>query len=257
MSYLCDNCKKSIPIEDKIKHELYCSSFKTNEYETLIPCEYCNEFIEFDNYNLHISQCNNSINLINLLENGLNNIIIPIPIQEPVEPVVPAPVPAKPIIPAPVPAIPVPAIPAIPAIPAPAIPAIPAPVPDLNSLNSILEQNINNINNFMNTMINNNNNDNGNGVIMDFNETNDNNYDYLINMGNTIGNVNNTIEDIDTISNKIESLTLIKCPICFKNNNNNRKTLCKHIFCESCLKTWIQNSKKCPICMINLDEIQK
>jgi hypothetical protein len=232
MSYLCDNCKKSIPIEDKIKHELYCSSFKTNEYETLIPCEYCNEFIEFDNYNLHISQCNNSINLINLLENGLNNIIIPIPIQATVneEPV------------------PVPAVPAVP------VPAVPVPaVPDLNS---ILEQNINN---FMNTMINNNNNDNGNGngVIMDFNETNDNNYDYLINLGNTIGNVNNTIEDIDTISNKIESLTLIKCPICFKNNNNNRKTLCKHIFCESCLKTWIQNSKKCPICMINLDEIQK
>jgi hypothetical protein len=284
MSYFCVNCKKTLPLEDKIKHELYCSSFKTNEYENLIPCEYCNEYIDFDNYNLHISHCNSSMNLINLLENNIQNFIIPIVSETP------APIQSMPAI------QPLPPSESSP-LPIPAIP-ITSSFQGITDIENMYEININTIQNLLETIINNElgpnieggtgtnieggtgtnieggtgtNIEGGTGTnieggtgpniegnnIMDINENIDNNYEYLINLGNTIGNVNNTIDDIDTISTTIESIELVTCPICLKKNNINRKTFCNHIFCELCLKTWIQNSKKCPICMINLDDLQK
>ena len=39
-TYICINCKKEITVENRIKHELYCSAVKNDEYENLIPCEY-------------------------------------------------------------------------------------------------------------------------------------------------------------------------------------------------------------------------
>ena len=47
--YLCQECNQYIFCHVKDRHELYClNSIKENEYNNLIPCELCSEFIEFD-----------------------------------------------------------------------------------------------------------------------------------------------------------------------------------------------------------------
>lgn len=52
------------------------------------------------------------------------------------------------------------------------------------------------------------------------------------------------------------------CPICqdtFGNIQNDGGNVvitkgCNHKFCEACLKIWLKNHKKCPICMLDLSE---
>ena len=198
-TYICINCKKEITVENKIKHELYCSAVKNDEYENLIPCEYCNEFVNFENYSQHISTCyaSNSFNLINFIEN-IN--IAGVPYEE-IQPIFNI---------------------------------------ELNGLPNQLGETFSNMISQMNGEI----------------HENDN-YEYLTELGNSMGNVDNGIKDLDNISKKIESLELLKCPICMKKKTEFRKTKCKHLFCETCLTTWLATNKKCPICMINLDEIKK
>ena len=205
-TFTCLNCKKEIPIEEKIKHELYCSAIKNNEYDNLIPCEYCNEFVSFDEYSAHVSQCYsaNSFNLINFIENINNNNGNDNGNDNGTE-------------------------------------QASIPIVDLNGVSIPLNQIFGNLINTLNEQ----------------QQDNHDNYEYLTNLGNTMGNVDNGIEDIDKISKKIESLELLKCPICMKKNTEFRKTVCKHIFCEPCLSKWLETNKKCPICMINLDEIKK
>ena len=69
----CQYCKKNIEKEKLNLHELYCvSNFSINN-SNLIPCEICNNFIEFDKYNTHINQCG-------LIFNSSGRVIhIPIP----------------------------------------------------------------------------------------------------------------------------------------------------------------------------------
>ena len=90
----CKYCKQNLKKEEINIHEFNCvSSFgNDNILENLIPCEICNQLIEFDNYNDHIASCgvpilprfyfrnNNSNSLdiqsINDFLNQLNNIPI-------------------------------------------------------------------------------------------------------------------------------------------------------------------------------------
>ena len=74
-TYTCNKCNKIIEITDKENHELKCIySFNNNDYNNLIPCEYCNNYIEFESYNDHIYNCNTSnLNNINFLSNIIND----------------------------------------------------------------------------------------------------------------------------------------------------------------------------------------
>ena len=45
----------------------------------------------------------------------------------------------------------------------------------------------------------------------------------------------------------------IDCPICSETKMVKRVTNCNHSFCEQCLNEWLQSSKKCPICMVELE----
>lgn len=57
-TYMCSRCKKNIKKCDKTNHELYCAYLpKTEEMKDLIPCEYCNCLIHFDQYSNHIYRC--------------------------------------------------------------------------------------------------------------------------------------------------------------------------------------------------------
>ena len=80
-----------------------------------------------------------------------------------------------------------------------------------------------------------------------------NNYE---NFGN-LEDVTVGIDDIDKVAPIIKTEEETLCPICFKNFYIIRKTKCNHEFCKDCIETWLNESKKCPICMRYLDEINK
>ena len=47
------------------------------------------------------------------------------------------------------------------------------------------------------------------------------------------------------------------CPICFepiKDVDNLIETDCKHVFCESCIRLWLEEHKLCPLCRMNITE---
>ena len=76
-------------------------------------------------------------------------------------------------------------------------------------------------------------------------ETND--YETLLNLeDHTVG-----VSNIDNVSQFL--FEEINCPICSQTKMVSRKTSCNHKFCDECLQEWLKESKKCPICMIDLE----
>ena len=73
------------------------------------------------------------------------------------------------------------------------------------------------------------------------------NYEELINLEDHVVG----ISDI----NEISQLTFedIDCPICSETKMVKRTTNCNHSFCDQCLQEWLNSSKKCPICMVELE----
>lgn len=43
-----------------------------------------------------------------------------------------------------------------------------------------------------------------------------------------------------------------KCPICFDNINGEKKLICNHSFCNSCITPWINQQRSCPICRVEI-----
>lgn len=55
----CDNCGQEYPEEEIDNHKLYCIfSIQQKELENLIPCEICDQLINFSDYNRHLLYCN-------------------------------------------------------------------------------------------------------------------------------------------------------------------------------------------------------
>lgn len=91
--------------------------------------------------------------------------------------------------------------------------------------------------------------------------------DYQLNtlLGDLIGNVEVGVSNIDNVSSKMpisdcENGTV--CPICQdaintpeSRNEVYRKTVCGHSFCDTCISKWLESSKKCPMCMCDLEEV--
>ena len=55
------------------------------------------------------------------------------------------------------------------------------------------------------------------------------------------------------MGNKTSRITPLNevCPICYENMNNVdniSETDCNHVFCESCIRVWLENNKTCPFC---------
>ena len=56
--YTCPHCKEKIDIDKKDLHNNYCLyTPKNEEFDDLIPCEFCNSFISFGEYASHTAQC--------------------------------------------------------------------------------------------------------------------------------------------------------------------------------------------------------
>lgn len=56
--YTCPHCKEKIDLDKKDLHNNYClHTPKNEEFDDLIPCEFCNSFISFGEYAEHTAQC--------------------------------------------------------------------------------------------------------------------------------------------------------------------------------------------------------
>jgi Ring finger domain len=86
--------------------------------------------------------------------------------------------------------------------------------------------------------------------------------EYEMNMllGELLGNVQVGVADVDAVSQICEPHTLPNesiCPICQESVQGVmacRRTICNHAFCAPCLEKWFETSKKCPVCMCDLED---
>ncbi len=64
-NYTCQNCGKKIPECNRTLHGLSCKNTITHdEFQDLIPCEYCNHLISFGEYNNHIQHCDAQMSFV-------------------------------------------------------------------------------------------------------------------------------------------------------------------------------------------------
>jgi hypothetical protein len=96
---------------------------------------------------------------------------------------------------------------------------------------------------------------------MDFDD-----YESNLELAETIGKVELGVKDINEISeiineNEDNNDDDTMCTICmetFKSiDDSKRKLLCSHQFCNTCISKWLEKSKKCPICNVNLDDLRE
>jgi hypothetical protein len=82
--------------------------------------------------------------------------------------------------------------------------------------------------------------------------------DYQFNsmLSDLMGNVEVGVSDIDRVSELITRPTEeVTCPICQDAVlGPARRTLCGHMFCDACITPWFSSSKKCPMCMCDVEE---
>ena len=268
--YTCIHCGKSIEISQKDIHENFCLYVpKKEEFDDLIPCEICNNFINFSDYQEHTETCgirrtqsinnimsvlSSYINQINNPENqesldnnqeeneesdGTNNVnqeVEPMDIDEPE---------LTPDI-----------------INEEIEPELDSDVllnlPSNNVLQSLFSSiNQSNILTITNPVYN-----------IPYNSLSDvdhlpssgnlfdtiDNYANLTNLSDQIGDVEVGIENLDNVldSIKLEEETI--CPICQNNHLEIKRTKCNHDFCDYCISTWLSRKKTCPICLKDLDE---
>lgn len=79
------------------------------------------------------------------------------------------------------------------------------------------------------------------------------------------GNVERGIDDMNTVCGPValglDEVNETMCAICREQFDNieapKLKTTCNHVFCEPCISTWLKKSKKCPMCMLDLEELCK
>ena len=105
---------------------------------------------------------------------------------------------------------------------------------EINNQLSNINYNINYLNDINNIL---------NELIQTYNlplPANNDEYDELINLQETIGNIEVGI-DFEEVSEIKEGE--IKCPICLEKTNKFRETTCKHQFCEDCLKIGLSQAK--------------
>lgn len=235
MEFLCTICKKKINEKDREEHMLTCvNAIRPDEYDNLIPCEFCNNLVNTEDYMDHVNNCYsqpNPMTFFDFLRNpppNLQNINLPFPIQinnqgnsgnnndnednsdtDDEENIV-------------------------------------------NNLNinlngpnfnvvEITDDSINDIFNILSSL-------GQNNII----QPNVNNYSDLTNLAEQIGDVEVGLENKEKYLKKI-NIDNFKCPICFSESNTCIETICNHQLCEDCSNNWFVSNKKCPICNQELE----
>lgn len=92
-----------------------------------------------------------------------------------------------------------------------------------------------------------------------------NDYEFNTLLAQQIGNVEIGVSDIKTVTSIVpeSERILLKesvCAICqerfeqITSDTELLKTLCNHIYCSPCIAKWLSSSKKCPVCIIDLED---
>ena len=220
-NYTCQNCGREIPECNRTLHGLSCkNSINNEEFQDLIPCEYCNHLVSFGEYNSHIQHCDAQMtfmpNFSSLLttplltpsdfsRNVLNHH------QQPEETPQPEPEPYE--------------------------------YDFFSALDEILDRIQND----------------GLIHIPNINPEDIDNYEGLTNLGETIGNVEVGLSNFhEYLVSKTYTLeNQFMCEICQTNKLETYITSCNHEFCRECCDSWFNSSKKCPYCNLELNKIQK
>ena len=91
-------------------------------------------------------------------------------------------------------------------------------------------------------------------------------YEFNLLLQESIGSVKVGIKEKETVSELVEQSQLNGdevCTICLEKlkaeepvevERKVRMTLCKHLYCETCIFQWLDASKKCPNCGVDLEE---
>ena len=114
-----------------------------------------------------------------------------------------------------------------------------------NFIQNVFNQNYNNN---INYNINNNNNINDNNIIQNDNFNNNNERDNNNNIGDMLEEIYINQDIIDKAESK-------ECPICLEEYSIENKICylpCFHFFHSVCIKDWLKNSKKCPLCNVDI-----
>ena len=244
----CTKCGIELSGEDMNNHNLSCSyAINDKDYEDLIPCEICSELISFDDYQQHITRC--SIPILNFRTNDMANnesesIIQGIsqinedPIARSLFSVFIGELNSH-------------------------IPPPPHPFQNANSANNPplhlddsndsdddlpnLNSNPNQLLHMFESLLSKHFEQGGGGLNVLGNIPEPNNYEELLNLENHVVG----ISDIDSVSQFL--VEEICCPVCSETKMGSRTTSCNHNFCDDCLREWLKESKKCPICMVDLE----
>lgn len=255
----------------------------------LIPCEYCDRYVQFDIYNIHVSTCRIFSSVLNINRTIFNNP----PIQEStnesnvnnepeynsetdsdipeLEEYNEQPLPQLP------PSSPLPELPELEEYIEPTLPElepfINAPVPNFfvfngetnldtsfslfdipnNSSNNVdinLNAQINRLEVFRNIL-------NNINIPNSYNTNLNNEYENLSNLEERIGKVTIGIKDLSLISEDYKLEKEEECIICreeFEENHIIKKLHCNHIFCRNCINTWFKDNTKCPVCQKDFND---
>ena len=89
-------------------------------------------------------------------------------------------------------------------------------------------------------------------------------YEFYTRLGETIGNVEVGIDDMNEVSRDIDQKNVkkedIRCPICLEQFHEQQPLLiliCSHVFCKTCINQWLKAHKTCPLCKIDLEDARE
>jgi len=95
-----------------------------------------------------------------------------------------------------------------------------------------------------------------------FNELEDD-YEFLTELGNRIGNVPRGFPTPEARARVMNGITLVRedgtlCVVCqeaMTPATDAVELLCGHLFCRGCIDAWLAVSKRCPVCSADMDEL--
>ena len=83
-------------------------------------------------------------------------------------------------------------------------------------------------------------------------------YNANIELAERLGNVEIGIDSSSVSTDFTDKAKTELCPICLDSTETKKtQLLCSHIYCRTCISTWLNKSKKCPLCMADLEELLK
>lgn len=81
-------------------------------------------------------------------------------------------------------------------------------------------------------------------------------YEFNTYIADILGNVEVGISDVNEVSQLVDEPNCNKeCHICLDPIRTPRKLICDHMYCDTCITTWLAKNKTCPVCRKDLEEL--